>query len=174
MEKTGNELAEAYLVQHDDLMALSPSGLNTIRIFTQLNNQDEPDLLGCRIRISVDSHVDNLAAGNLVAPIDLGTGKVNGSAVYSDITKNDETHHPITEHPIKGLQIPYWQEILDLVKQSARHDMSNRSIGWDVAVTNHGPDLIEANHDWCKLVWQLPVKKGLKGILEEYKKAYVG
>lgn len=173
MQDSGNELAEEYLVQHDDLMALSPSGLNTIRIFTQLNHQDEPELLGCRIRISVDSHVDNLAAGNLVAPIDAETGKVNGPAVYSDITKPDETHHPITGHPIEGFQIPYWQEILNLVQQAAKHDTRNRSIGWDVAVTNHGPDLIEANHDWCKLVWQLPVKQGLKEVLEGYRNNYI-
>jgi hypothetical protein len=41
-------------------------------------------------------------------------------------------------------------------------------------VTEQGPGLIEGNHDWCKLVWQLPVNKGLKPILEnhlaEYKK----
>jgi len=28
-------------------------------------------------------------------------------------------------------------------------------------------DSIEGNHDWCKLVWQLPVNKGLKSMLED-------
>ena len=34
---------------------------------------------------------------------------------------------------------------------------------------NEGPELIEGNHDWCKLLWQLPVNKGLKHVLEKYK-----
>jgi len=35
-------------------------------------------------------------------------------------------------------------------------------------VTENGPGLIEGNHDWCKLVWQLPVGEGLKHLLDEF------
>jgi hypothetical protein len=38
----------------------------------------------------------------------------------------------------------------------------------DIAITNRGPELIEGNHDWCKLLWQLPAKKGLKHMLVNY------
>ena len=69
-----------------------------------------------------------------------------------------------------GFQVPFWSETLELVKAAALVNTDNRSIGWDVAITNDGPELIEGNHDWCKLLWQLPVKKGLKPILEKYKK----
>ena len=67
--KTNNDLIEEFIVQHDDLMNLSPSGLNTVRIFTQLNKNDEVEILGARLRITIDSIVDNLAAGNIAAPI---------------------------------------------------------------------------------------------------------
>ena len=43
-------------------------------------------------------------------------------------------------------------------------------LGWDVSITNDGPELLERNHDWCKLLWQLPVKKGLKQELIPYLK----
>jgi hypothetical protein len=55
-----------------------------------------------------------------------------------------------------------------LAKEAALFDKSNRSIGWDIVVTETGPGLIEGNHDWCKLVWQLPVLKGLKPVLERH------
>ena len=91
LNHTKNDLLEEYIVQqHDDLMKLSPSGLNTVRIFTQLNKKNEVDILGCRLRITINSAVDNLAAGNIAAPIDEMTGLVTGSGVYSDITKTDE------------------------------------------------------------------------------------
>jgi len=169
LHKTNNDLIEEFIVQHDDLMRLSPSGLNTIRIFTQLNKDNAVDILGARLRISIDSYVDNLAAGNIAAAIDESTGLVSGPGVYSDITKTDEINHPITGIPIVKFRIPYWNESLQMVKEAALLHKENRSIGWDVAITNNGPELLEGNHNWCKLLWQLPVKKGLKNKLEQYK-----
>lgn len=168
MDARGYELVEEFIVQHPEMNRLSPSAVNTVRIFTQLNDQDEVEILGCRLRISVDSHVDNLAAGNLAAPIDETTGKLCGSGVYSDITKDEQEYHPVTNVKIPGFQIPFWQETLDLVKKAAALHKQNRSIGWDVVITEKGPGLIEGNHDWCKLLWQLPVKKGLKSVLKNY------
>lgn len=169
IEKTDNDLIEEFILQHDSLMSLSPSGLNTIRIFTQLNKDDEVDLLGCRLRITINSYVDNLAAGNIAASIDENTGVVNGPGVYSDITKNEEHKHPMTGIDIVGFQVPFWKESLRMVKEAALLHKENRSIGWDVAITNKGPELLEGNHNWCKLLWQLPVKKGLKHKLGAYK-----
>jgi len=168
IKQTKNDLIEEFIIQHDDLMRLSPSGLNTVRIFTQLDQNNKVDILGVRLRITIDSYVDNLAAGNIAAPIDEDSGLINGPGVYSDITKKDEVKHPITEVSIIGFQIPFWKESLQMVKDAALLHPQNRSIGWDVAITNQGPELLEGNHNWCKLLWQLPVKKGLKNKLEQY------
>jgi len=167
MEKEGFELAEEFLIQHPDLQNLSPSAVNTVRIFTQLNARNEVELLGCRLRISVDSPVDNMAAGNMAAPIDERSGVVTGPGVYSDITKSDELIHPITGVTIEGFQVPFWKETLEMVKVAALKHPQNRSIGWDIVITENGPGLIEGNHDWCKLLWQLPVKCGLKHRLDK-------
>lgn len=165
MHEQGFDMVESFIQQHPDLHALSPSGVNTVRIFTLIDDQDNYRVLGCRLRISVDSPVDNLAAGNLAAPIDEETGVVNGPGVYSDITRKPETVHPVTGISIEGFKIPFWRETLEIVENASRLHPQNRSIGWDVAITTEGPGLIEGNHDWCKLVWQLPVNKGLKEML---------
>ena len=172
MEREGYEIAETYIEQHQELNKLSPSGVNTVRIFTQLNHNNEVEILGCRQRISVNSPVDNLAAGNLAAPIDEKTGMINGPGVYSDITKSPEDTHPVTGTLIKGFQVPYWEACLALAKQAALEHPENRSIGWDIVVTPEGPGLIEGNHDWCKLVWQLPLGRGLKPELERHLREY--
>ena len=166
MTSEGFDLAEGYVQQHPDLQTLSPTGVNTVRIVTLIDLEGGYHLLGCRLRISVDSPVDNLAAGNLAAPIDESSGVVNGPGVYSDITRNPEPVHPVTGTPIEGFRVPFWRETLELVKQASRKHPENRSVGWDVVVTPDGPGLIEGNHDWCKLVWQLPVQSGLKHLLE--------
>lgn len=167
MRDKGYDLAEEYVVQHSSLMKLSPSGLNTLRIFTQLSGS-ETFFLGARLRISVNSQVDNMAAGNLAAPVDMETGIVCGPGVYSDIELDDRSIHPVTGVPIDGFILPFWKETLDMARQAATLYRGNKSIGWDIAITDEGPELIEGNHNWCKLLWQLPVKKGLKEELIKY------
>ena len=165
MQASEHDMVESFIQKHDALNKLSPSGANTVRIFTLLDETGNYSVLGCSLRISVDSPVDNLAAGNLAAPIDQTTGTVNGPGIYSDITRDSETVHPVTRVPIEGFQIPFWQETIQMVEKASRLHPQNRSIGWDVAITADGPGLIEGNHDWCKLVWQLPVGRGLRSRL---------
>jgi hypothetical protein len=168
MEENEFDLIEEFINQHYLLNQLSPSAVNTVRIFTQLTQNNEVTILGCRLRISVNSFVDNMAAGNMSAPIDEITGKINGVGVYSDITKIDEMFHPVTKTKIIDFEVPFWPEIIDLVKNAAILHPENKSIGWDIVITENGPGILEGNHDWCKLVWQLPVKEGMKVILENY------
>ncbi len=161
------DLVEEYIVQHPEMMKLSSAGLNTIRIVTQEVNGNI-EIVAARLRITINSVVDNLAAGNAAAPVDLESGKISGSAVFSDITKPDISVHPVSGAEIPGFQIPLWSEIIEMIEKAALMVPENRSVGWDIAVTQEGPLLVEGNHNWCKLLWQLPVKQGLKGQLLKY------
>jgi hypothetical protein len=167
MRKRKYDLAEEFVIQHQDLNDLSPSGLNTVRIITQFQNE-EVIVLGARLRVSVNSPVDNMAAGNLAAPVDPVSGIVNGPGVFSDITKEHVSKHPVTGRSIEGFQVPHWDKVMKLTDTAARRACGNKSVGWDIAITPDGPELIEGNHNWCKLLWQLPVKRGLKGDLIKF------
>ncbi|MBI1184868.1 hexapeptide transferase, partial [bacterium] len=172
VEAKGFNMIEEYIQQHDDLANLSDTGLNTIRIITQLNENDEVEYIGPTLRITVNSGVDNMAMGNIAAPIDPKTGEVYSVGVYQDITKGQEEVHPITKNVIKGFKVPFWNDVLELTKQAALYNKKNRSIGWDVAITNSGPSLLEGNHNWCKLLWQLPLQEGRKNDLQGYLDVY--
>lgn len=172
MEEQNYDLVEEFVQQHEVINKLAPTALNTVRIITQLRPDGNVDIVGCRLRISVHGVTDNLAAGNIAAFIDPETGIVTGKGVYSDITKPDTEFHPVTGLRIPGTQIPFWKETLSIAREIAAIDHRNRSIGWDFAITTHGPDLIEGNREWCKLLYQLPAHKGLKSILEKYWNEY--
>ena len=166
LQETGNDFVEEFVVQNKDLMRLAPSGLNTLRIVTRLNSNDEVEILGTTLRISINASIDNWSAGNIAAPINPTTGIVDGPAFYKDITRPDEYRHPITNVEIIGFKIPYWKEALQLAKDAALFNKNNKCIGWDIAITDDGPELIEGNNNWCKVFWQLSAKKGLKSLLE--------
>lgn len=168
MKSKGFDLAEEFIQQHDVLNQLSPTGLNTVRMITMINNQGGVDILGARMRISVNNHVDNLASGNIACPIDLETGIITGKGVYSDITKEPVEKHPVTGVELIGFKIPMWEDIMKTTREIALYRPENRGVGWDVALTPKGPDFVEGNHNWCKILWQIPVNEGLKHILQKY------
>ena len=172
MEDNQFDLVEDFVQQHEVINKLAPSALNTVRVITQLRPNGDVDIVGCRLRISVHGVTDNLAAGNIAAVIDTETGIIADNGVYSDITKQEEEYHPVTGKKIKGTQIPFWKETIAMAKEIAKIDPRNHSIGWDFAITAFGPDLIEGNREWCKLLYQLPAKRGLKSTLVRYRKEF--
>jgi hypothetical protein len=168
MKQKKFDLCEEFIQQHNVINNLSPTGLNTVRWITMINEEGRVDLLGARLRVSVNNHVDNLASGNIACPIDPETGIVSGPGVYKDITKESVDCHPITGVKLKGFQIPMWDEIMDATLKIAQYRPENRGVGWDIALMNDGPDFIEGNHNWDEVLWQLPANKGMKQVLEQY------
>jgi len=172
MKRKGFNLVEEFIIQHPDIQKLSNTGLNTVRIITQINNKNEVDFIGPTLRITVNSAVDNMAMGNMAAPIDLKSGTIYGAGVFQDIMKDPVHHHPVTKAKLIGFQIPHWNKVKILCRKAAISNTLNRSIGWDVAITKEGPAFVEGNHNWCKLLWQLPLQKGQKEILDDYKSQF--
>lgn len=106
-----------------------------------------------------DSGVDNLARGNLVAAVDLETGRVGHATDGTGLPVLDQ--HPDSAVPIRGMVVPHWQGVRRVACLGAALFDHWRAIGWDVAVTADGPVVLEANIKWCEKLLQLPVDRGL-------------
>lgn len=162
---------EDFINQHDLITKISPTAVNTIRMITMIDDHGHPEIIGSVFRISVDSPIDNYSAGNMAAEIDSDTGILisGGIRKRSSCDKYNDIH-PVTKEPILGFQIPYWDEIIQMVKSAAMVVPEVRSIGWDVALTNDGPVIIEGNSKWNKDTWQIPAGKGKLHIINKYLK----
>lgn len=173
MKKEHWDLLEEYVIQHPDITRLSPFAVNTIRIVTQINKSGNVDILACRMRISGGANVDNFSHKShtgMAAAIDMQSGTILTPAVLKDNFSKPISVHPKTGVPIVGFHIPYWKEVIQLAKNAALKEPQNKSIGWDIVVTESGPGLIEGNHNWNRDIYQMPVNKGLKPVLDEYLK----
>lgn len=168
MRKNKYDLVETFVVQHDEFMRIAPNALNTVRIVTQLVNENDVRIIDTSIRLSIHTRIDNMRAGNIAMPLDPETGKICGNGAYTDITKEDTLTHPLTGVQLMGFQVPYWKEIKDFAIKAAKHTPENKSIGWDIGLTNDGPILIEGNHNWSHELSQVPIKKGLKKVLLQF------
>lgn len=90
--------------------------------------------------------VDNFHRGGVVSAVDLATGTLGPA---SDAGTGEpcvwyETH-PLTRAPIAGRRLPLWPETLELVRRAHAAFPDRIIIGWDVAITDRGPVIIEGN-----------------------------
>lgn len=162
-----NYMIQEYVYQHDDIAKLNPTTLNTIRIIST-RFSEEVNILAAMIRIGVgkDSVVDNASSGGTFVGIDVETGKLREYGYYHKGKRQEK--HPTTKVVYKDLQLPYWKEVIELIKTVHPFLYGLNSIGWDIAITNEGPKIIEINWDWGTKGLQI-ANGGLKHRWEELK-----
>ena len=170
-------VVEQYVVQHPDMLKLCPSSVNTIRVVTfSCNTQPvtadgkHMDIAYTSLRIGGGSSiVDNFHSGGMVCHIDTQTGRLITDA--ADMECNVFTHHPATGVKFKDFQIPFYQEALQMVTEAITQNKLEGYLGWDVAIAEDGPILIEVNDRPGVVLLSTPYaaqKKGMKHVLAKY------
>ena len=48
----------------------------------------------------------------------------------------------------ENIQLPYWNDVINLVLNLAIQFPQIKAIGWDIALTEKGPIVVEANNDY--------------------------
>lgn len=162
------DIMEEFVQQHEDLQKLSPNSLNTVRFITQLKKDGTVDIVGASLRMGILKNTDNLSSGGITCKIDVETGKLDSKGYAFDITQPLCEKHPVSGVSLVGFQIPHWDKVKVMCIKAASKYNDNKSVGWDVAIKQDGPLLIEGNHDWGARVWQMPAGRGMKKMLEKY------
>jgi hypothetical protein len=152
-------LVQPLIIQHPLLHNINPSSVNTIRIDTLVIG-DNIVHNGAYSRIGAGtSHVDNSSQGGLWCAIDLETGKLAPTAMtMTKFGRHSFRTHPVTGCKFEEITLPYWEETKQLVCSGARMLLPMRSLGWDVAITEHGPVLVETNQDYMIALLQEAVQ----------------
>ena len=171
LQKKGLELYEAPIIQNDIMNELNNSSVNTIRMVTVMNEQNEVTILASYVRIGNNNIVDNFNSGGMTAKVDIQSGKI----IEDAIDKNGDVYkyHPTTNTQIIDFQIPYYNESKEMVKKAAKLSKNVRYVGWDVAISSNGPTLVEGNQYPGHDIYQVAEKIGKNdlGVWPEFKKA---
>ena len=136
-------IVEEFIIQNKEINEFCKTSVNTIRVTTLYDN-GKCTFLPAIFRMGNGGVVDNFHADGLAASIDLETGIVNSNGV--DLNNNIFEKSPATGKVIKGFKIPYWDLIKKTCEELAKVVPNSRLIGWDIAVTDKGIDLIEGNN----------------------------
>ncbi len=170
-KEENNFLLEEVITQCDEVNAIYPEAINTVRIVTILDDEEIPHVICAYFRIGNGKYVDNFNSGGMVAPVNEETGEILDKAI--DKNKNLYERHPLTNTKIKGFKFPNWDEALEMVKKASLVMTEIRYVGWDVCFSKDGPLLVEGNEFPGHDIYQLPEHTPNKiGIWPKFTKAF--
>lgn len=170
-------VVEAFIKQHPEMCKLSPTSVNSLRFVTFSSNTKPvtPDGKMVDIAYSIvrfgreGAIVDNLHSGGMVANVDLETGclSTDGADRNGDLWIT----HPDTHVTIKGFKVPYFEEARAMVMDAITTRKVEGYIGWDIAISESGPMLLEVNdRPGSDGLQTAPAqeKKGMKYLMDKY------
>jgi hypothetical protein len=142
------QLIQPRLNPHPELVGVTAGALPTTRIVTCLNEQGAPEAVIALFRMSIGANetVDNMHAGGIAAQPDIATGRLSrASDLGMDASLGWHSQHPDTGEQIEGRVLPYWEEAKRLAVDAHRAFADRVVVGWDIAILEDGPILIEGN-----------------------------
>jgi hypothetical protein len=137
-------LIEEKLTNTPELSALHPGSLNTFRIVTIKTLDKRWHLAAAYLRVGAGGRVvDNIAAGGILVQVD-----AEGRTCKAHHHGLSITHHPETGAPLVGVQLTGYRAACELALEASRRLWFVGTIGWDIAATERGPMIVEANLWW--------------------------
>lgn len=134
-------LIEECIKQHPQMNTLYDKSVNTMRMFT-FYKDNNAYFLQAVLKIGNGGVVDNFSSGGMYTYVD------NEGIVFVEaIDRNDNIYykHPISKQKIVGFKVPMFNEAVDLVKKAAAIIPEVAYVGWDIAISENGPVIVEGN-----------------------------
>lgn len=133
-------LIEDALKQHEVLNTINPHAVNNVRFATVVKDGKvyiETSTL--RLNTGKDAVI---SSNDVMVNID-----EEGNLISDAVDEMFDIHevHPDTGTVLRGIKLPYIPEAREMVKKAALVVPEVRYVGWDVAITETGPVLIEGN-----------------------------
>lgn len=136
------------LVPHNEIAQLCGQRISGVRVHSFMKS-DGPMVFRAIWKINVGtSDSDNFhhgASGNMLADVDVNTGRVTRVVHGMGFDQEVDPGHPITGKPLVEFCLPHWPDVKRLVCQAHHLFPGFISPGWDVAICDEGPVLLEVN-----------------------------
>lgn len=177
---------ESVVKQTKQFASFNESSVNTVRFMTTLYPDGTAKIIATFIKIGrAGKCVDNAGGGgNVDVCVDTDSGEIK-YAIQFDGWHNtkDIDCHPDSGSRLNGVIIENWQAIKEEVKKFQQAFPYCKAAGWDIAITDGGPVVIEVNDFWdrtgqyfirrgwrneirdCYLAWQKTGKEYATGNL---------
>jgi hypothetical protein len=97
----------------------------------------------------------------MLAGLDFETGRLLHATTGVGFEMKDVTRHPDTGAELIGLQVPDWQKMKAVAVEGAKVLRHFGIVGWDIAATDDGPMIVEANETPDFSLVQIADRRGI-------------
>lgn len=160
---------EALIRQTAQFASFNASSVNTVRFMTALYPNGEAKIIATFIKIGrTGCCVDNAGSGgNVDVCVDVVTGEIKYAIQYDGWRKITEIEkHPDSGTQLNGTIIENWELIkADVIRYQQAMPWC-KAAGWDIAITDKGPVVIEVNDSWDR-TGQYFIRRGWKNEIRE-------
>lgn len=137
-------IIEEFVTNCDSLKEIAPGSLNTLRFVTVIDKDNKLHIIASLLRMGNGiSITDNYHDGGMACAIDLATGKMKGEA--KGMHCMSYAIHPYSKIVFEGFSVQNFFKCVDLIKEIAFVEPEARYVGWDIALTPDGIELLEEN-----------------------------
>lgn len=153
---------QAAVEQHPNMRRITGDAVGTLRIVT-IRTESGVEVLYSLWKIpSPEAMSDNFwQAGSMVAEVDVGTGKVGKCKKGSGLDAEWVDTHPVNGETFLGYQIPHWETTKEIAMEAHKLFPEFGVFGWDIAITQDGPLIIECNANPFHSLYQLSTGLGI-------------
>jgi len=157
-------LVEEYIKQHSFLNDIFDGSVNSIRVIT-IKKNDDYVVLNAYLKTGrkITKGVDNFTKGGLSINIDLETGILKKGRTHFKYGDEEYKSHPDTGFRFYDKKLPFFTEVKKLALAAHKFFSMFNMVGWDIALTEKGPVIIEGNRTPSFFGFQ--VHEGLKSKL---------
>jgi hypothetical protein len=147
----GGHLLQEALEPHPALAEVNPGALNAIRAHTLRRADGSVTILDAGVRFGRrGSEIEGLDEGGILAEVaDLERGILGEGVIRPWLSEGGRYRaHPDTGAELVGRELPFWPELLGRCRELAQAFPELRLVGWDLAITAEGVQVVEGNPDW--------------------------
>ena len=160
---------ESVVRQTEQFAAFNASSVNTVRFMTALYPDGYAKVIATFIKIGRAGRcVDNAGGGgNVDVCVDVATGEIRHAIQFDGWHKvKDIDRHPDSGSLLNGVIIENWDSVKAEVIRFQQAFPYCKAAGWDIALTDDGPVVIEVNDFWDR-TGQFFIRRGWRNEIRE-------
>lgn len=159
----GGFLFQDALDPHADMARIAGPAIGCVRVLTANDGSGPKPVYAVWKMPAPAAMSDNFwQEGSLLADLDLASGTVKSCTRGTGPAAEALDHHPVSGAALVGASLPHWQDTLDVAVQAHAVFPEFGVCGFDIAVTDEGPKVLECNDNPSHMLYQMGTGRGLQ------------
>lgn len=165
-------ILEQPIIQHEEMNKLSTNSVNSIRVGTVVDDEGKVHVMYAVLRLSLDGKfVDNASQGGYWVKLS-EDGYITKPLYRYNPTEEIIYKNPSNNFDYIGFKIPMFDKVKELAIKAASEYKILKYVGWDIAITEKGPVLIEGNdYPGVDIIQTYVQLDGNIGMVKDFEKA---